>query len=251
MKKSDSRILVYRVLDETHMMLEKEYFEKQGAMGCLSRNGLICYITNKEPGNRIYYRKRNSLEEEFGDELYELKTFEAGLRIGQVRPYDDGRRFVMVLSGDQWNNNNIYFWDEDSTLNTSATGTKTPLITELPVTSEEKRVVEELPLNEVVVSTSSLSETGSELFRAELGKPFPNPCINTFFVYYKLISGLNASPHLIITDMQNKAVLRQLLEKKQGEARIDVSHLAAGTYFMKLECKGVSTEMVRLVISGR
>jgi hypothetical protein len=74
-----------------------------------------------------------------------------------------------------------------------------------------------------------VSETGSAYFEI-----FPNPAGN----HVNIISGIEGNYHLKLQNMSGQLVLKKLLN---GDARIDVSNLSRGVYFIEISGQQSST----------
>jgi hypothetical protein len=223
-------------------------------VGFLSSDGLRYYFTCDDVPNILFCRMRSNISEDFGDDVYSAKKFEAHLKITQCRMAEKANQLVMVLSDEQWDKNDIYFYNfsKEDTLkkfdlyylvikdNYDQKANPTPLFISIPKPDKKSLKTVEL-----------LDQAGADMCKIEIGVPFPNPAKNQFTLYYN-VSGDNLNlpmPIVHITDMTGKILYSQKLESVSGQVLVTPEHLNPGSYYVKIEYHGIFSNSIKITFS--
>lgn len=222
--------------------------------GVLSRDGLSYYYTNDDFHNVLFCRKRPTLNEEFGPEIYTVKVFENHLDINQVRLAEGANKMVLVLSENSWEKNDIFFYDYSN----SDTGLTYKLFDVVAYRQDKESVISDLPvlINEreapqPLRKVELLSKFGTGIARIEIGNPFPNPAKNQFYIYYN-VNGENSlapPPVIVLLDNSGRIVYTQKLENMHGEVMVNPENLTSGVYYIRIDYNGLSSEISRITLS--
>ena len=223
-------------------------------VGFLSSDGLRYYFTCDDAPNVLFCRVRSNISEDFGEEVYSVKKFEPHLKITQCRMAEKANQLVLVLNDEQWDKNDIYFYNfsKDDTLkkfdlyylvikdNDAQKANPTPLFISMPKPDKKSLKTVEL-----------LDQAGTDMCKIEIGVPFPNPAKNQFTLYYN-VSGDNLNlpmPILHITDMTGKILYSQKLEYNNGQVLVTPEHLNPGSYYVKIEYHGIFSNSIKITLS--
>jgi hypothetical protein len=223
-------------------------------LGFMSSDGLRYYFTCDDVPNVLFCRVRTNIKEDFGPDVYSAKKFEAHLKITQCRMAEKANQLVMVLSDEQWDKNDIYFYNvsKEDTLkkfdlnylvikdNDAQKANPTPLFISMPKPDKKSLKTVEL-----------LNQAGADMCKIDIGVPFPNPAKNQFTLYYN-VSGDNLNlpmPILHITDMTGKILYSAKLEYTSGQVLVAPEHLNPGSYYVKIEYHGVFSNSIKITLS--
>jgi hypothetical protein len=223
-------------------------------LGFLSSDGLRYYFTNDDVKNVLFCKRRSSINEDFGEEVYSVKKFEPHLKITQCRMAEKANQLVLVLNDELWDKNDIYFYNfsKDDTLkkfdlnylvikdNYAQKANPTPLFISMPKPDKKSLKTVEL-----------LDQAGADMCKIEIGVPFPNPAKNQFTLYYN-VTGDNLNlpmPILHITDMTGKILYSQKLEYNNGQVLVTPEHLNPGSYYVKIEYHGIFSNSIKITLS--
>lgn len=234
----------------------------QNEMGVLSENGLRYYFTIDEEPNIIFYKERSNINDAFPNSYYMFKTFESHLDIGQIRLAEKANQIVLVLSNNNWENNELYFFNtdfNDSTLKVKLLETVTEVVGETPppasLVSPLPVIVETIPMPALLKTPLSQNinihnQSGVSLFKIEVGTPYPNPTKSTIHFSYTIhtIDDNNELPQYVLTDNMGQMVHQGKLNQLCGEATIELPELASGAYFLRIDYKGISSPMNKIMI---
>lgn len=245
---------VYKKVNSSTYQFDKFISTTKNEMGTVAKNGLIYYFTNDEQENFLFCRKRNTVTEDFGQEVYTVKIFESHLNIGQFRLAEKTGTLVMVLSESVWEKNDIFFYNydqEDSAkyfkifnLNAFNTSIQNEAIT-ISTLVDEKDAPE--PLRKVEI----INQTGKDIAKIEIGIPFPNPARNQFSIYYN-VSGDNSKatmPVIVLLDLSGRVVYTRNLEDMYGEVTVIPENLASGVYYVRIDFNGLSSATSKITLS--
>lgn len=221
-------------------------------IGTLSSDGLTYFFTNDDSKNILFCRKRTTVKEEFGEEVFVVKEFEAHLDLTQLRVSGLANSMVMVLSEGLWDKNDIFFYNYSHTdlayaLYDKRNEASAVVVSEeiLPVLVSEKDAPQPLRNVEIV------GQTGSKLAKIEIGNPFPNPAKHQFYIYYN-VSGENPlapPPVIVLLDQSGRIVYTQKLDYLRGEAEVKPDHLASGVYYVRIDYNGLSSAVSKITLS--
>ena len=245
----------YRRNGDLSYVFEKYVSATKREMGTLSKNGLTYYYTNDAFPNVLFCRKRKDIKDEFTEEVYCVRQFERHLSIGQVRIAESSNSLVLVLSDLDWNRNDMYFFDMDFSDSVASNFKLFDVIgyRQQSNGSQQKKVfVKDYKAVDPLKSKEIINTKGAELFKIDLGQAFPNPAKNTFYFYYSVSFENGAEekmPVIQLIDASGRVVYSQVLDQLKGEAKIELDDVPSGSYMIKLECNGVSSEMIRITIS--
>ena len=223
-------------------------------VGFLSSDGLRYYFTCDDVKNVLFCRTRSSIKEDFGPDVYSAKKFEAHLKITQCRMAEKANQLVLVLNDEQWDKNDIYFYNfsKDDTLkkfdlnylvikdNYAQKENPTPLFISMPKPDKKSLKTVEL-----------LNQAGADMCKIDIGIPFPNPAKNQFTLYYN-VGGDNLNlpmPILHITDVTGKILYSAELEYVSGQVLVAPEHLNPGSYYVKIEYHGVFSNSIKITLS--
>jgi hypothetical protein len=221
-------------------------------IGTLSGDGLTYFFTNDDSKNILFCRKRTTVKEEFGEEVFVVKEFEAHLDLTQLRVSGLANSMVMVLSEGLWDKNDIFFYNYSNTdlayaLYDKRNEASAVVVSEeiLPVLVSEKDAPQPLRNVEIV------GQTGSKLAKIEIGNPFPNPAKQLFYIYYN-VSGENPlapPPVIVLLDQSGRVVYTQKLDYLRGEAEVKPENLASGVYYVRIDYNGLSSAVGKITLS--
>jgi hypothetical protein len=222
-------------------------------MGILNNDRLVYYFTNDDFPNLLFCRKRGSLTEDFDPAIYLVKTFESQLNITQVRFAEKAGLMAVVLSESVWNKNDLYF----TSFNASDTARMYPVfdISNFKAQSAQiknsETVLKDISTTLPVKKREVINAKGAEQCKIELGQTFPNPANNTFFFYYNVTSeDLSIpAPVVIVMDNAGRTVYTSTLDELKGEARVILEDVNSGSYMIKVEYNGMSSEIIRVSIN--
>lgn len=221
-------------------------------IGFISTDGLSYYFTNDDVKNVLFCRTRASVNEDFNQEVFYIKKFEAHLKITQCRMSEDAKQLVLVLNDESWDRNDIYFYSLGKADTLKKFDLKTLVIrdvierkdhpTPLFVTASSKPDLKNIKTVEL------LNQAGADICKIDIGIPFPNPCKSQFTIYFS-VQGENpnsAMPILHITDLSGKVLYSQRLENNSGQVLVAPEHLNSGNYLIKIEYNGIFSNSVKL-----
>ncbi|MFM6983002.1 MAG: T9SS type A sorting domain-containing protein [Chitinophagaceae bacterium] len=261
-----SRMYAYVNLSGTNTMCEysktndnvytylKTISSTKREMGMLSRNGLVYYFTNDIFPNLLFCRKRESLGEDFGLESYLVKSFESHLNVTQLRLAEKAGLMTVVLSESVWNKNDLYFTsfnNSDSAINQYPVFDITNFKAQAAQNRNNETVLKDVSTTLPVKKREVINTKGAELCKIELGQTFPNPAKNTFFFYYYVTSEDQSIPAPVVVVMDNagRTVYTSTLDELKGEARVILEDVSSGSYMIKVEYNGMSSEIIRVSIN--
>jgi hypothetical protein len=223
-------------------------------MGFLSSDGLRYYFTCDDVKNVLFCMRRSSIKEDFGPDVYSVKKFEAHLKITQCRMAEKANQLVLVLNDEQWDKNDIYFYNLGK-MDTLKKFDLNYLV--IKDNSDQKQnptplfVMNPKPDKKSLKTVELLNQAGADMCKIEIGVPFPNPAKNQFSLYYN-VSGDNLNlpmPILHITDMSGKVLYSQKLESVSGQVLVIPEHLNPGSYYVKIEYHGVFSNSLKITLS--
>lgn len=105
-------------------------------------------------------------------------------------------------------------------------------------------------INQTVHKKEIINTKGAEMCRIELGQAFPNPASNVFYFYYNVSSESfsDEMPVVKVIDVSGRIVYTMSLDHLTGEAKVILEDVSSGSYFIKIEYKGVSSDQIRINI---
>jgi hypothetical protein len=219
-------------------------------MGMLVNNGLSYFFTNDDYKNILFCKKRNTLAEDFDDKIYLVKEFESHLNISQLRFAEESKQFVLVLSENTWNKNDIYFFDLDA--NDSGIYTtefdKGSFSTITKVNSDVPVLVPNVDIPEKLHKTELIDYTGADLCKIEIGNAFPNPARNHFFLYFNIHGNCLSSeqPVFHLLDQSGRIAYSMVLNKFTGELKVELEEIKSGPYYIRIDYNGISSPLSRI-----
>lgn len=220
-------------------------------MGMLSSNGLVYYFTDDDFPNMLFCKMRSNVTDDFGMVVYKVKEFEMHLKVTQLRIAESADRMVLVLSDNFWNRNDIYFMDfeiNDTAVSYKVFDDKT---IRTPVNhAPPSMYIKDQRINQTVHKKEIINTKGAEMCRIELGQAFPNPASNVFYFYYNVSSESfsDEMPVVKVIDVSGRIVYTMSLDHLTGEAKVILEDVSSGSYFIKIEYKGVSSDQIRITI---
>jgi len=97
----------------------------------------------------------------------------------------------------------------------------------------------------MLLDPTSVSENNASA--AFLGIPYPNPANSTFEVSYNLPETIKDA-HLKVITPTGITVSQLLLNQQSGTTGIDISNLAPGMYFVRIEASGLQSPVRKLIV---
>lgn len=253
-KDPNGTMVQFRRTGENSFIFDKIISATKREMGTLSHNGLLYYFTNDDFPNVLFCRKRQDINSDFAPEIYKVRQFERHLTINQMRMSEQSGTLVLVLSDAVWDRNDIYFTEmklNDSAARKYEVFDVVGYRQSLPVKNTEALVREYKPADPLK-SRQIINTKGAEFCKIELGQAFPNPAKNTFYFYYS-VSAENASenemPVFKVIDVAGRVVYTEKLDQMKGEAKVILDDVPSGSYMIKVEYAGVSSDMIKITIT--
>ena len=223
-------------------------------MGMLSMDGLTYYFTDDDFPYVLFCKVRNDVKEEFGATVYKVKEFERHLRVTQLRMAESADKMVMVLSDIFWNRNDIFFMDfqmKDSSTQYGIFDERAFRASFNQGTVMPNTLIQEPTIANPVLKKEVINTKGAEMCKIELGQAFPNPAKNVFYFYYSVSSEnyTEEMPVVKVLDNAGRVVYTLQLDDLRGEAKVLLEDVPSGSYMIRIEYKGVSSDQIRITIT--
>lgn len=248
----------------------EEIGEHGDFMGRVLPDGLH-FITSigsdhKRPSNQLWLLKRSSFSQSFNECTPVVILNRPDLTFFQPSASIAAGKIALVEnhSGD-WNHNNIYFVPLVLDGPTAATEIKD--LAQTPKTDNAILSVQVVPgpgmsVTPVVslatptnpampsgTKTELRTNSGIEAYSLELGNPFPNPASNTIYFYYRSKgSEIGQFTTAEVVDLTGKTAISKSIDTGNGEAALDISSLAPGTYMLRIGIAGLQTASKKFVV---
>lgn len=264
---SSSSTARYEKIDENNFAFEEISTDFKNEMGFISADGLRYYFTIDQQPNILFYKKRSSMDEAFSTTNYIFKTFESHLDIGQIRIASKANQMVLVLTNNNWENNELYFFNTDFN---DSLHKDTMDINKFDLVEDESEIDEPVTLpkslaipliNEdllipTVINTTPTKQleinnnNGFSIYKIEVGTPYPNPAKGTINFTYSIqtLEAANSLPEFVLTDNTGQIIFSGQLKELIGNAKIELPELASGAYFLKINYKGLTSPVNKIMV---